>query len=925
MIKKVMSMKKYRNVYLESVHRFINGTSDKPDHKIFEYLYALELDLINWDDLPPDFDEKFDIPHKMDYGVDLVDLDYTKACQVKKYEKSKITWSHLCKFKTYAFDILDTEHGNIILAITKTAKIDELGEKKLINTGKIILLRNDFSDLLDKYKNILPERSIINEKVLEKRDYLLECHSIILESPQNKVKCQLPCGCGKTYIILYTIQQELLVDNSLKFIVFVPWLDLAKQTFNLFEDFGLKCKFIGNGKTDMSGEYNVIICINPSVVHIDSEVEFKYKFIDEAHHLENEDSKILEKINKIKAEKEIHFSATFHNTDDLDYEYPLRKAIDEGWISDYVLHFLFFDEGDRMDAMVKMLKGKTEYFPMFVYFNSTERSKLFYEKLKENGINADYLDGNSTLSKRRVVKNRLKSGLLDVVSLCGVYNEGISIDNIRTVMFGDLRYSDINKIQIMMRACRLHDSKPFFRVIIPTGDLNFSCKDVGDIVRTFCKIDPKMKEDVVRKSKSRMRVEGIDISKDVDNADILYTQVYDRMGKFLEGKSNEEVWMDNLERVKAYIDKYNKRPPKKDSDKNIKYLGCWLCTQKKNYPIKTQIMMFDRIRKKWEEFINDEKYNDYFKSHHERWLKRLYDTQNFIDKYHRRPSSNDKNYYKLLAKWVDAQITQYPKKVYLMKSEIIRNKWKDFIENDKYKMYFMSPENIWIDKLNKLRKYIDEHKDLPEKYNEDYKLNYLWSWIRTQRKNYSKRSAMLSRSNIIKLWMEFINDNKYKIYFLTSKERWIENLNKVKEYIDINNKRPATSDKNKNIQSLGTWISTQIQNYNKKLHIMLDNDIKTLWENFITNIKYKKYFISKENIWKNKLESLKEYMDNNYKRPSLRSKDENVKSLGKWILTQTMNYKKNIGSIKNNEIRQLWENFVNHEKYKKYFFTPLLI
>ena len=56
-------------------------------------------------------------------GVDLVDLDYTKACQVKKYEKSKITWSHLCKFKTYAFDILAT---------TKTAKIDELGEKKLI-------------------------------------------------------------------------------------------------------------------------------------------------------------------------------------------------------------------------------------------------------------------------------------------------------------------------------------------------------------------------------------------------------------------------------------------------------------------------------------------------------------------------------------------------------------------------------------------------------------------------------------------------------------------------------------------------------------------------------------------------------------------------------------------------------------------------
>ena len=50
------------------------------------------------------------------------------ACQVKKYENNSITWTHLCKFKTYASDILDIQNGNISLATTKSAKIDKLGK-----------------------------------------------------------------------------------------------------------------------------------------------------------------------------------------------------------------------------------------------------------------------------------------------------------------------------------------------------------------------------------------------------------------------------------------------------------------------------------------------------------------------------------------------------------------------------------------------------------------------------------------------------------------------------------------------------------------------------------------------------------------------------------------------------------------------------
>jgi hypothetical protein len=95
-----MSLEKYHNLYIDNIKRYANNNSDEPDHKIYEYLYALELGMITWDNLPPTFDDKFKIPHKMDYGVDLINLEFTKSCQVKKYENSNITWSHLCKFTT---------------------------------------------------------------------------------------------------------------------------------------------------------------------------------------------------------------------------------------------------------------------------------------------------------------------------------------------------------------------------------------------------------------------------------------------------------------------------------------------------------------------------------------------------------------------------------------------------------------------------------------------------------------------------------------------------------------------------------------------------------------------------------------------------------------------------------------------------------
>ena len=58
------------------------------------------------------------------------------------------------------------------------------------------------------------------------------------------------------------------------------------------------------------------------------------------------------------------------------------------------------------------------------------------------------------------------------------------------------------------------------------------------------------------------------------------------------------------------INENKKRPTRKNN--NEKTYGTWITLQVKNYKNKQQIMTATNIRKLWEDFINDDKYKNYF-------------------------------------------------------------------------------------------------------------------------------------------------------------------------------------------------------------------------------------------------------------------------------------------------------------------------
>jgi hypothetical protein len=382
-------------------------------------------------------------------------------------------------------------------------------------------------------------------------------------------------------------------------------------------------------------------------------------------------------------------------------------------------------------------------------------------------------------------------------------------------------------------------------------------------------------------------------------------------------QSYEEVWLSNLNKVIEYIKINKKLPPIGNKNKDIHALGAWISQQINNHKKRIYIMKQEHIYNKWIEFIN--MHMEYFLANEELWLSNLNKVIEYIKVNKKRPPENDKNTdidILALARWTGAQIRNFAKKERIMKQNNIYNTWKEFM--DKYKEYFLSNEEIWLNYLNKVIEYIKVNKNIPSTNDKDTTIKSLGLWVSRQHEIFDKKKYIMKNNVIYDSWKEFIN--KYKEYFISNEDIWLNNLNQVIEYIDNNKMRPSQHDAERQIKILGAWISQQINNHRKRIYIMKQEHIYNRWTIFIE--KYKEYFQSNEDQWKLMLNKLEIYINTNKKRPSDRDKNNDIKVLGKWKSHQQTNYKKKVNIMKNKEIYDKWTIFI--EKYKEYFDKSIL-
>ena len=176
----------------------------------------------------------------------------------------------------------------------------------------------------------------------------------------------------------------------------------------------------------------------------------------------------------------------------------------------------------------------------------------------------------------------------------------------------------------------------------------------------------------------------------------------------------------------------------------------------------------------------------------------------------------------------------------------------------------------------------------------------------------------MTNNKIYDTWLK-IRTVDYKKYYLSHEERWYDNLEKIKNYINVNKKLPSQNDKDPEIKSLGRWICANNSKSKNKKNLVKNSEIYYIWNKIKTN-DYKEYFLSIEEQWYNDLEKFKNYSDDKKKLPSQYDKDPELKFLGQWIGRNNNNSKNKNRIMKKDEIYNVW-NKIRTIEYKKYFLS----
>jgi len=224
----------------------------------------------------------------------------------------------------------------------------------------------------------------------------------------------------------------------------------------------------------------------------------------------------------------------------------------------------------------------------------------------------------------------------------------------------------------------------------------------------------------------------------------------------------------------------------------------------------------------WENFIKE--YPELV-TKYDKWYHTLQQVKDWIKENKRTPSQVGKeSLEKQLGNWISHQTTNYKKRTGAMKDPKKRRAWENYVEE--YSDYILDPDKQWYDMLHKLQNFIDENKKRPSTHSKDLAKKSLGIWTCNQTIKYK---ADVMENEMRQNWKEFIE--KYSEIMMNFDEKWSYMLQKLKKFIDENNKRPTKHDEN----SLGNWTNDQIKNYKKCTGVLKKPEKRKRWAEFVTS------------------------------------------------------------------------------------------
>ena len=770
--------------------------------KIFEYFSCIKLsneynkEFYEYDDIDPTFKE-INKMTRNDTGIDCCDLNNTIVqCKLRK---NTLNWSDCATFFG-SQNIFSSELNKPIirwypLIITRNSE-STLSDNLLARKDLFIDKTYDRQEIINYCENLItnPPEYPIADTSFSLRDYQTE--SINLINTSNNVIINLPTGTGKNVVIIYSMK------DNLKYLILVPRIilmyQLKEEIIKHKPKYKSKIQLIGDSNNEFNETKNITICVYNSINIIEKYFNtFNKIFIDEAHHIEkpeiyyeNDEETEDEVINVnsyvsiIKSltsyNNNIYLSATIDEIEKFNYyRKDIREMIDLGYLCDYTIHVpIFTDDPTNRNICEYLIKT---YRNIIIYCNSQKEGKILNKLMNEiQNYSSEYIDCLTSKRKRDDIVSRYKEGKIAFLINVRILVEGFDAPITKGICFMHLPSSKTTLIQIIGRALRLHSLKTIANIILPFSDIEDE-SSINNFLRVMASNDSR-----IRKSYENKKLGGYisldsqivnqDNEEEMNNIELKFEIIFNSFGIITNGS---EIWDIRLEESKNYINKYRKLPPcdnryrmkgQRIKDESINTsLGNWIIKQKQNYKNKEQIMKNESIYNSWEEFINHEKYKEYFLSNEELFHNSLEEVKKYIDKYEKRPSSKSNN---KDIKTLGIFILNQNKREQNIKNDAIYNSWKQFINDEKYKKYLLSEVEIWNNNLNNIKNYIDNNNCLPSRNINinDKNINSMGAWIKTQKGKYKKKIEIMKNEDIYNSWKQFTNDNKYKKYFLSNEK-----------------------------------------------------------------------------------------------------------------------------------------------------------
>ena len=817
----------------------------------------------------------------IDIGVDIIQVDDEKISfvQCKNGYKKGVTIDDLA-----GFSIMTLTHQN------------NINKGYVYYTDKLSnnLLYLPKTNLIEYVKQPFINDNITQDTKVEFKPYQYQLDAVDAFSnyydDHDKGILSLPCGCGKTFT-------SFLISNEYKQVIIIsPLRQFAKQNLDRYIDYGYKYNSLlidSDGTRDINEikkfiKSNDNFLISSTFCSVDvihkclKYMKDPFIIIDEFHNLSknniNDETDdfccILNSPNKF-----LFMSATpriyeFENSDD-DYEIntvynmTFNVAIENKFITDYCIWLpsIHEDNSDLIDELsIYNIDDKIKAKCMFLFSclinNGSSKCIIYCIDTEEIKL---FIDAFKLLEEFFILDCELSK-----ITAKTSYTKRIEILN---------NFTNNSKRQLLFSVRILDEC-----IDIPSCDSIFITYPSKSKIRTI----QRMCRAIRINKNNKFKIANIFIWCDE------YSEI-----------------LDTLSGIKEYDVLF------KDKIK-INQIGF----TKDDLPDKSTIEQDKQLISNYLVGIKE------FKACS--WIEKLNLVKQYIDANKKRLSQYDKNSnIKQLGQWIGDQKKNYNNNIKeckkRMKDANIHDLWTKFITD--YKEYVdVDLNELWKIKLNLVKQYIDINKKRPSHGDKNVDIKHLGQWIGDQKKNYNSNikecKNRMKDTEIHDLWTKFITD--YKEYVdVDLNDTWESKLNLVKQYIDVNKKQPSQHDKNPDIKQLGTWLCNQKQNYNNKIKeckkIMKDKEIYDDWIKFISD--YKEYvYVDTNELWKIKLNLVKQYIDANKKRPSHTDENVDIKQLSTWITTQKENYNSKIKEctciMKDTEIHSIWTKFISD--YKEY-------